>query len=62
MYLDTRAPLHPAAREAIVAALDDGWADPRRLHSEGRRAARLADDARQVLAEHLGCAVGRAAT
>lgn len=55
-YLDARAPLHPAAREAIVAALDDGWADPRRLHSEGRRAARLADDARQALAEHLGCA------
>lgn len=55
VYLDARAPLHPAAREAIVAALDDGWADPRRLHSEGRRAARLADDARQVLADHLGC-------
>lgn len=54
-YLDARAPLHPAAREAIVTALDDGWADPRRLHSEGRRAARLADDALQVLSEHLGC-------
>lgn len=55
VYLDARAPLHPAAREAIVAALEDGWADPRRLHSEGRRAARLVDDARQVLAQLLGC-------
>ncbi len=56
VYLDARAPLHPAAREAIAAALDEGWADPRRLHSEGRRAARLADESRQVLAEHLRCA------
>ena len=31
-YLDSASglPLHPAAREALLAALDDGWADPGR--------------------------------
>ena len=37
-------------RETFLAALDAGWADPRRLHSEGRRAAALLDTARSVLA------------
>ncbi len=52
-----RAPVHPAAREAFDAALDEGWADPRRLHTEGRRARLLLDGARQVFAEALGCRV-----
>ncbi|HWS58729.1 MAG TPA: aminotransferase class V-fold PLP-dependent enzyme [Actinotalea sp.] len=58
-YLDAggRAPLHPAARRALMTALDDGWADPRRLHSEGRRARMLLDQARAELAEGLGCRV-----
>lgn len=50
-----RAPVHPAARQAYAAALEEGWADPRRLHAEGRRARLLLDTARQVLAEALGC-------
>ncbi|MDO8120367.1 aminotransferase class V-fold PLP-dependent enzyme [Isoptericola sp. b490] len=54
VYLDARAPLHPAARAAILEALDDGWADPGRLHSEGRRAAALADRAKETIAGHLG--------
>ncbi len=54
VYLDARAPLHPAAREAILAALD-AWADPRRLHHEGRRAAQLENESREVLAGLLGC-------
>ncbi|MCV2396448.1 aminotransferase class V-fold PLP-dependent enzyme [Actinotalea sp. M2MS4P-6] len=54
-YLDARAPLHPVAREAVLAALDEGWADPTRLHSEGRRAATLLAAARATLAESLGC-------
>lgn len=55
-YLDSggRAPVHPVAREAYLAALDDGWADPRRLHAEGRRAHLLLDAARETLAEALG--------
>jgi cysteine desulfurase len=47
-------PPHPAAVEALCAAIDDGWADPFRLHREGRRAAMLADGARQSLAADLG--------
>ena len=55
-YLDaaTAAPLHPVAREALLAALDDGWADPERLYAAGRRAGRLLDAAREAAAEALG--------
>ncbi|QTE28385.1 aminotransferase class V-fold PLP-dependent enzyme [Pengzhenrongella sicca] len=48
------APLHPAARAAFAQALDEGWADPRRLHAEGRRARSLLDGARASLAAGLG--------
>ncbi|MET3975630.1 cysteine desulfurase [Cellulosimicrobium sp. 4261] len=48
------APWHPLAREAFDRALDDGWADPRRLHAEGRRAAALLDGAREAVAAALG--------
>lgn len=48
------APLHPLARQALLQALDDGWADPHRLHTEGRRAARLLDGAREAVAAVLG--------
>lgn len=49
-----RAPWHPLARTAFLQALDDGWADPRRLHTEGRRAAALLDGAREAVAAVLG--------
>lgn len=54
--LDTASsePLHPAAREALLAALDQGYADPRRLHRPGRTARLLLDNARAVVAESLG--------
>ncbi|KRF29613.1 aminotransferase [Phycicoccus sp. Soil802] len=45
--------MHPRARETMLAALDAGWADPRRLHREGRAARRLLDQAREVLATGL---------
>ncbi|SDS43747.1 cysteine desulfurase [Paraoerskovia marina] len=48
------ATLHPLAREAYVRSLADGWADPRRLHAEGRRARALLDGARESLAASLG--------
>lgn len=56
VYLDNggRAPWHPLARQAFEQALADGWADPRRLHAEGRRAARLLDGAREAVAAVLG--------
>ncbi len=46
-------PLHPAAREAFLAALDQGYADPRRLHHAGRSARLLLDNARAAVAEAL---------
>lgn len=53
--LDTASsePLHPAAREVLLAALDQGYADPRRLHHQGRSARMLLDNAREVVAECL---------
>jgi cysteine desulfurase len=55
-YFDaaSAAPLHPVAREALAAALEDGWADPRRLYGAGRRARLLLDSARESMAESLG--------
>jgi cysteine desulfurase len=48
------APLHPAAREVLLAALDRGYADPRRLHRPGRDARLLLDNAREATADALG--------
>jgi cysteine desulfurase len=55
-YLDwaSQAPLHPAAGEALLAAYDAGWADPTRLHREGRQARLLYDAAREAVAGALG--------
>ncbi|NAS22827.1 aminotransferase class V-fold PLP-dependent enzyme [Herbidospora sp. NEAU-GS84] len=55
-YLDAAStePLHPAAREALLAALDVGWADPARLYGSARRARLLLDQARAEIAEVLG--------
>jgi cysteine desulfurase len=46
-------PLHPAGREAWLAAVEQGWADPARLHREGRRARLLLDTARASVAAVL---------
>jgi cysteine desulfurase len=55
-YFDAAAaaPLHPVAKQALVAAFDDGWADPTKIYAEGRRAAQLVDAARSAVAETLG--------
>src|SRR5690349_17489674 len=45
--------MHPLAKETMLAAIESGWADPRRLHREGRTARRLLDQAREVLAGGL---------
>ncbi len=54
-YLDAASsePLHPAAREAFLAALDQGYADPRRLHGPARNARLILDNARAVMADCL---------
>jgi cysteine desulfurase len=53
-----QGPLHPAARETLLAALDAGWADPRRLYAEARRARALLDQAREIIATGLGARPG----
>ncbi|MGP3924042.1 cysteine desulfurase/sulfurtransferase TusA family protein [Streptomyces sp. 8N616] len=57
VYFDSAssAPLHPVARQALTASLDEGWADPARLYREGRRARLLLDAAREAAAEAVGC-------
>lgn len=56
MSLDSASglPLHPAARQALLAAHDDGWADPGRLYASARRARQLLDGARAAVADALG--------
>ncbi|TPQ17430.1 cysteine desulfurase/sulfurtransferase TusA family protein [Streptomyces sporangiiformans] len=56
-YFDaaSSSPLHPVARQALQASLDEGWADPARLYREGRRARRLLDAAREAAADSVGC-------
>ena len=55
-YLDAASgvPLHPAAAEALAAALADGWADPAKVYGAGRRSRLLLDGARAVVAEVIG--------
>lgn len=57
-YFDAAStePLHPAARAALLAALEDGWADPARLYRDGRRARLRLDEARLIVAEAIGAA------
>lgn len=54
VYLDygTASPLHPAAREALLASVD-AFGDPLRLHSSGRRSREVLEDARQQIADGL---------
>lgn len=55
-YLDwaSTAPLHPAARDTFLAALDAGWADPARLYGRGRRARAALEAAREQVGALLG--------
>jgi len=54
IYLDAASatPLLPAARDAMVAALDS-FGDPLNIHGPGRQARHLIDDARSVVAEAI---------
>ena len=55
IYLDAASatPLLPAARDAIMSALD-AFGDPLNIHEPGRRARHLIDDARVVIADAIG--------
>ncbi|MGV9885768.1 aminotransferase class V-fold PLP-dependent enzyme [Streptomyces sp. NPDC003395] len=56
-YFDAASatPLHPVARQALLASVDEGWADPARLYREGRKARMLLDASREAAAEAVGC-------
>ena len=56
-YLDAAStePLHPAARAALLVAIDDGWADPVRLYGAARQARAMLDRAREQVAAALQC-------
>jgi cysteine desulfurase len=50
----SEAPLHPAAREALLAAFDQGWADPKKLSQSSSRAAILRNQSLENIASKLG--------
>lgn len=47
-------PWHPVTRAALLAAAEDGWADPGRMSGPGRRSAQLLAAARESMAAELG--------
>ena len=49
----SESPLHPAASEAIAAAFDQGWADPKKLSQRAAKAAILRDQAVESIAVRL---------
>jgi cysteine desulfurase len=55
-YLDHNAtsPLRPEAKQAMMAAMDS-VGNASSVHTEGRKAHKLMDDARETLAFNLGC-------
>jgi len=58
-YLDHNAtsPLHPAARRAMLAAMEAGG-NASSVHAEGRGARKVLDDAREAIAGKLGALPG----
>ncbi|MGJ5179674.1 cysteine desulfurase family protein [Bradyrhizobium oligotrophicum] len=60
VYLDWNAttPLRPEARQAMLAAIDL-VGNPSSVHAEGRKARRLMEDARAVIARGLGAVARR---
>jgi cysteine desulfurase len=49
----SEAPLSPLAKEALLACIDDGWANPRKISEASSRAAILRDHAYQSIASGL---------
>ena len=53
----SEGPLHPAAREALLAAFDQGWADPKKLSQSSSKAAILRNHALENISTRLAIAV-----
>ncbi|MDQ3035538.1 MAG: aminotransferase class V-fold PLP-dependent enzyme, partial [Myxococcota bacterium] len=56
IYLDHNAttPVHPAVRDAMIAAIDSAWGNPSSAHVFGRRAHDAIEAARRELAALIG--------
>lgn len=50
----SEGPVSPAAREALLAAFDQGWADPKKLSQNSAKAAILRNQAIENIATRLG--------
>jgi cysteine desulfurase len=50
----TESPLHPAARTALLASFDQGWADPKKLSQNSAKAAILRNQSLENIASRLG--------
>jgi cysteine desulfurase len=50
----SESPLHPAVKEALLAAFDQGWADPKKISQSSARAAILKNQAIENIATTLG--------
>ncbi len=52
----SECPINPAAKSALLAAFDQGWADPKKLSQAARSAAQLRNHAIESIATRLGIA------
>jgi cysteine desulfurase len=50
----SESPLHPAAKSALLAAFDQGWADPKKISQNSAKAAILKNQALENIAAVLG--------
>jgi cysteine desulfurase len=50
----SESPLHPAAKEALLAAFDQGWADPKKISQSAARAAILRNQSLENIGNRLG--------
>jgi cysteine desulfurase len=53
----SESPLHPAAKSALLAAFDQGWADPKKISQSSSRAAILRNQALENIATKLAIPV-----
>ena len=54
----SESPLHPAAREILIEAIDRGWADPSKIHQPSRELALLLEESKTLIAGHLKVEAG----
>ena len=50
----SETPLHPAAMESLLAAFEQGWADPKKISQQSARAAILRNQSLENIAHRLG--------